>query len=104
MIKIYYLTSCPHSQKAVETLRRLKIPTEEIIADGVKADVIERNKNHNNNYTKFPQIYFSDSKYFVGGNSDLQAIIDALESGNIPQTRTDRRQELKLYLFLARYI
>ena len=104
MIKIYYLTSCPHSQKAVETLRKLKIPTEEIVADDIKTAVVERNKTLNNNYSKFPQIFFGDSKYFVGGNSDLQTILDTLKSGKIPETRTSRKHELKLYLFLTNYI
>lgn len=104
MIKIFYLTMCPYSQKAVTTIRNLSIPAEEIIADNIKDQVIAENKNITGNYTKFPQIFYSENNYFVGGYSDLDDVITSLRSGDIPRSKSHRKDALRFYTFLSNYI
>lgn len=76
MINIYYLEYCPHSQKALQTLKEYNINHSKIESSN--------NKNERKQfYSTFPQIYYNDN--FIGGNSDFTNIINTLQTNNIPK-------------------
>lgn len=75
MINIYYLEYCPHSQKALETLKKYNINHSKIESSENKT---ERQKY----YPTFPQIYWNDK--LIGGNDNLTNIIKSLQSNTIP--------------------
>lgn len=86
-IKIFYLTYCLHSLKALETLKNNNIEHNAIITDNTKNEVVKNNSIINNNYRYFPQIFYNDS--FVGGNDKLQYILNTLKNNDIPNKPTE---------------
>ena len=75
MIKIYYLSYCGYSQKALNTLEEYKIDHHKIESSYNKE---ERKQYH----PTFPQIYWNDK--LIGGNDDFTKIIKTLQSNNEP--------------------
>lgn len=81
-IKIFYLTYCPHSMNTIETLQKIGVNHNAIIADNKKNDIIKENSNSTKNYRYFPQIFYADN--FLGGNDKLQHVITTLKNKDIP--------------------
>lgn len=86
MIKIFYLSYCPHSMKAVETLNSLGMSFEKIQVDDNKQEVIEKHQKITDGYRYFPQIFFETNNKigFIGGNDVLQKAIEDLKKSKIP--------------------
>jgi len=103
-IFVIYLSTCPHSIKAVSTLKENKIPFKELVADDNKEQIIQENLSKNNNYRKFPQIYI-DNK-FIGGNDRLQEIIHEIKRAHIPKDTVNfgKKSWLKFINNLSSYL
>ena len=92
MIKIYYLTTCPHSMSAVNTLKKNNIKYEPIISDKKKDKVNKNNDKLTNGYTTFPQIFWKN--HFVGGNDSLQQILSSLKNKKILKDKWDNEVDI----------
>ena len=90
MIKIYYLKTCPHSQKALQTL-------EKYIIDHCKIESSDDKKERKKHHPTFPQIYWNDK--LIGGNDYLTEIIKTLQRCTIP-SKQEEWSEREWYIFL----
>jgi glutaredoxin len=97
MFKIYYLSYCPYSQKALKTLKKITKDVKEI--NEIECDANRSMCNVEKDYHTFPKIYFIDNnkEYFIGGNSDLEQILNLLNKikKNANIKRSDYNQSLK---------
>jgi len=77
-IVIYSLNGCGYSRAAVETLKKNNIKHEIINVDWDNKEDYKRS----NNMQTFPQVFFkkkSSSRIKIGGNSDLNNILDLVK-------------------------
>jgi glutaredoxin len=94
MINIYYLEYCPHSQKALQTLKKYEMNHYKIESSNNKE---ERKQYH----PTFPQIYWNDK--LIGGNDDFTNIITTLQNNTVPseQKECSKREWIAFLLNIA---
>lgn len=117
-IIIYYLSYCPHSMQAINTLRSISnIVVEEILSDNNKYEIKSKNIREYNHHT-FPLILYKSDKtnkeYYIGGNDKLQRIIKEInikskilieeipKNINSYNNRTEGEKRLICYLLVAK--
>jgi glutaredoxin len=114
-ILIYYLSYCPHSIEALETLRSIpNIELEEKLSDNNKFE-IKQNFINKYNHSTFPLILYKSSttgkEYYIGGNDKFQEIyklvninrlipIKEISQYTTLNNRTKEEQKLICYLLI----